>query len=214
MTRIMISALLLGLSLSALSPSVQAESYDDMIQAVKNDFGSDTEDLLQRGFDVNGSDPDGNSLVMLAASNESPKAFAALMRFHPDLTKRNRYGETVLMLAAYKRQKGMVDALIKAGAPINQEGWTPLHYAASAGDPDIVTQLLAAGAKVNVLAPDGSSPLIMAAREGHSEALIRLLGAGANPNIENRMGMTALQWANRRQDTDNADLLRRAGARK
>lgn len=189
-----------------------AESYDDMIQAVKNDFEGDARELLDKGFDVNTTDPKGNTLVILAAANRATRTLPALLAYHPKLELRNIYGETALMLAAYRREKGMVTALLAAGAKVNSTGWTALHYAASGGDMDIVNQLISAGADINAKAPEGSTPMIMAAREGKIDVIKRLLSLHADPSVMNENGMTALKWSLKRNDTDIMELLVEANA--
>lgn len=189
-----------------------AESYDDMMQAVKNDFAGDAQTLLDRGFDVNTIDEKGNSLIMLAAFNNSPRVFDVLMGYKPNLELKNLYGESVLMLASYRHSAKMVNSLLSNGAKVNTSGWTALHYAASSGDLEVVNALIKAGADINAVAPDGSSPMIMAAREGHIEIIKLLLSLHANTDIQNENGMTALKWSLKRDDTDIMELLVEANA--
>ncbi|NLR74126.1 ankyrin repeat domain-containing protein [Leeia aquatica] len=202
-----LAALLLLVTLPA-----GAESYDDMLQGVKNDFAGDVSELLARGFDVDTTDNQGNTLLILAASNSSTRVFPLLLAARPKLNRKNQFGETALMMATYRKQTGMVKALLEAGAAVNQEGWGPLHYAASAGHLEGLQLMLEAGADVNAKAAEGSTPLIMAARDGHTEVIALLLKYKADPNVVNESGMTALRWAIRREDTDNMELLVEADA--
>ena len=79
-----------------------------------------------------------------------------------------------------------------------------MHYAAFAGHADIVRYLLAQGAEVNSLSPNGSTPLMMAAREGQAAIATQLLGAGARGAIVNDNGENAVLWAMRNNNPDIA----------
>lgn len=61
-------------------------------------------------------------------------------------------------------------------------GLTALHWAASYGQVNSVQLLIANGAEVDVLGPEGETPLLMAADGGHHEVVRLLLNEGANVN--------------------------------
>lgn len=62
-------------------------------------------------------------------------------------------------------------------------GWSPLHYASYQGHADIVTELLAAGAKVNSINDMGFTSLFYAAQRGHIDICRQLMAKGADPSI-------------------------------
>ena len=75
-----------------------------------------------------------------------------------------------------------VTRCLEAGADLgarDESGWTPLHYAASVGCPDVVTALLEAGANLEARADDSLTPL-HAASVGNTEAVKVLLEAEAD----------------------------------
>lgn len=84
----------------------------------------------------------------------------------------------------------------------NSGGLTPLLFAVRQGHADAVDALLAAGADVNqVSAGDHTSPLLMATINGHFDLAKHLLEKGADPKLASDAGTTPLyatinvQWA-------------------
>lgn len=82
-------------------------------------------------------------------------------------------------------------------------GVTALILAARQGELASVEALLAAGARVDQTSADGSSPLLVAVQNGFYEIARFLLEHGADPNLANRKGWTPLYLAvkNRNQET-------------
>ena len=85
---------------------------------------------------------------------------------------------------------------------VAQGGLTPLLYAVRQGYTDSVNALLKAGADVNqISAGDKTSPLLMAVINGHFDLAQSLLDKGANPNLAADNGVTPLygvlnvEWA-------------------
>jgi len=98
--------------------------------------------------------------------------------------------------AAETRSLSYGDLVGKSG------GLTPLLFAVRQGNVDAVEALIAAGADVNqVSAGDHTSPLLMATINGQFDLARRLLEAGANPKLASDAGTTPLyatlnvQWA-------------------
>lgn len=119
-----------------------------------------------------------------------------------DLQRTNRFGETALMLAAWKNRREAMRWLLAHGAKPDpsdrsERAWTALHYAAFAGHGELMDDLLDAGADINARSTNGSTVVMMAAREGHAAIAQRLLAAGANPALKNDFGDDAVAWAMR-----------------
>lgn len=101
---------------------------------------------------------------------------------------------------AEKQDWPAVSAQISAKADLNTtqaDGTTALHWAAYHDKADIVTQLLAAGAKADVANRYGITPLLLGCQNGSEEIVWSLLNAGADANVKQRGGETALMIASR-----------------
>ncbi|KAI5618589.1 protein phosphatase 1 regulatory subunit 12A, partial [Silurus asotus] len=105
----------------------------------------------------------------------------------------------------------MVTFLVEHGACINQpdnEGWIPLHAAASCGYMDIAEYLISQGANVGVVNSEGETPLDIAEEEAMEELLkneINRQGVdieAARKEEERIMLRDARQWLNSRQIND------------
>lgn len=96
------------------------------------------------------------------------------------------------LIAAIKNQDvAQTRSCVQQGEDTNQldsEGLSPLNYAATFGNVEIVEALLAAGAEVNYQDPWGMTSLHAALKEGHDEVALLLLEHGADPNLQTTAG--------------------------
>lgn len=187
---------------------VQAGSYEDFFTAVKKDDAATVKSLLQRGFDANSRDPNGQHALYLALQEPSLKVVSTLLDW--DKTKvesRNAADESPLMLASLKGILPVVAKLVEKGADVNKPGWAPLHYAATRGHLDVMTLLLENHAYIDAASPNGSTPLMMAALYGSPSAVKLLLEAGADPTLKNTQGLTAIDFANRDNRKDASEII-------
>ena len=87
---------------------------------------------------------------------------------------------------------------LEEGTDINgmsPDGFTPLHWAAMEGSPDLVELLVESGANMDARSPDGFTPLYWAAIKEKLENIARLVELGADINTRNAWGLTPLHWA-------------------
>ncbi|CCA73881.1 related to 26s proteasome subunit p28 [Serendipita indica DSM 11827] len=118
--------------------------------------------------------------------------------------------------AAQENKLGLLRALLETNPEaldsLDDDGRTPLHWAASVGAKEIVQFLL--GMKAQVDKPDlsGWTALHMATSAGHQEVVVELLGAGADVKRTNDKGLTALHYAASRSRTEIGRLLLERGA--
>ena len=188
--------------------SAWAGSYEDFFGAVKRDDARAVQQLLARGFDANTLDPKSQHGLAIALREPSLKVAQVLIDWpKTDLNTLSAQGESPLMLASLKGQLDLVEKMVKKGADVNKTGWTPLHYAASAGQLQAISLLLENHAYIDAESPNGSTPLMMASMYGTAAAVQLLIEEGADPLLRNQQGLTALQFAQRANRPDSADIL-------
>ena len=171
-------------------------SFDDFFRAVRTDNASAVATLLQQGFDPDAHDETGQSALCLAVRERSDRVVDVLLkqpRF--DVDARNSVGETPLMLAALQGRVDLAQRLIERGAAISQDGWNPLHYAASGPEAKVVALLLSRGAAIEARSPNGTTALMMAARYGTEPSVTLLLEHNADATTRNERGMNAADFA-------------------
>lgn len=188
--------------------SARAGSYEDFFIAIKQDNPAAITELLKRGFDPDTPSPDGQHGLYLALREPSLKAAQALIDWpKTNVEARNKQDESPLMMAALKGHTAAVRQLIARGADVNKPGWTPLHYAATNGNLEIIQLLLDHHAFIDAESPNGTTPLMMAARYGSTAAVKLLLEAGADTAMKNQHGLTAADFARQGNRPDAAEMI-------
>jgi ankyrin repeat protein len=177
--------------------SAFAGAYEDFFKAATMDDASTIKSLLARGFDPNSIEPKrGETGLMIAIREDSKKVIDVLLDAKDiDYEVKARNGDTALMLACYKPNKAVVQALLDREAEVNRPGWTPLHYAAAAGDNDIVQMLLDHSAYIDAESPNKTTPLMMAVLNNHIYTVKLLLDEGADATLRNEKGLNAIDIA-------------------
>jgi ankyrin repeat protein len=161
-----------------------------------------------------------------ACKSGDEKKVRELLAAMPSLAgSRAESGETPLIAALYRGHMGIVDALIRAGAPLDvfagaalgrddlierlladdpgsiarlsYDGWTPLHLAAFFGHTTTVTTLVRLGADVNARSTNSvnNTPLHAAVAGGRVDAALTLIEAGATIDARDGGGHTPLHIA-------------------
>ena len=200
--KLIYSLVLIGFS------AANAGSYEDFFAAVRQDDAKEVTALLQRGFDPNTIDPAGVPGLILAIQSEAAKVTEVLIRWPQTKAEvRNAADESPLMLAALAGDARLCRMLIEKDADVNKPGWAPLHYAATKGHLDVMRMLLEENAYIDAASPNGTTPLMMAAHYGTPEAVKLLLEAGADPMLKNDPGLSALDFANKANREDSAQMI-------
>jgi ankyrin repeat protein len=195
--------------------------------------------LLKAGADPNSSLPTGETPVMTVSRTGNLEAVSALLTAGANVNARESVrGQTALMWAVGQQHPDVVNLLIGRGADIRARsnvtrrvvrlagaatyagaavaeqdlgGFTPLLFAARAGDLESARLLVASGADVNDSAPAGTSALIVAVHSGHPAVAAFLLDKGADANA-GAAGYTALHAAVLRGDVESVRSLLAHGA--
>ncbi len=89
----------------------------------------------------------------------------------------------------------------------NDEGFTPLYFAAQYLTPDTLTLLLDRGARVNLTSKYNLTPLMAAAAAGRADNVEVLLEYGADPNMLDDKELTALDHAFNNHQLEAAIIL-------
>lgn len=155
----------------------------DPYEAIILGEDAELELALAGGWDCNTLSPDGFAPLALAAFFDNGPAFEKLLPITRDVSRRadNPQRVAALHAATAKRNPGMVEKLLRAGAQPDQEqadGFTPLHVAAQHGDATIAGLLLLFGANPRKANAKGMDAAAHARAGGHEWLAQRLEALG------------------------------------
>jgi len=122
--------------------------------------------LIEQGFNINAVGPIGSTALTRAIRWREIDTVQALLRAGADPNHRacHIFFGTPIYCAIAVRRVDLIALLIDAGADVNvmvgegEPGETPLHFASSAGFPDVVRVLMHSGANVNAKDQFGMTP--------------------------------------------------------
>jgi len=198
---------LLLLSIVLSIGTSQAGVYEEILDAAERADTRKVVDLLQRGMDINTADPAGNTLLMIAARNNNIELVRFLSANRAGVNRRNRFGDTAILLAAIRGHLEASKLLMESGALIDPGGWNVLHYASFAESDEVLRWALGLGLDLNRKAPNGMTALMLAARQGKLEMVKALADAGADRSIVDGDGLDAAGLAQKAGFTETADFL-------
>lgn len=172
--------------------------------------------------DIDAKDKQGNTPLMCALENSSVALCQLLMKYHPDLTLKNRNNQTALSSAVMYNRNRLIAPLIKQGAPLNPKDGSvvPLAQALYMQNAPMVKLLLKHGADVTIRDRNNWAMLIIAVYFQRADLVKLLLKHKAPVNIcdtyYNSQGYclerTPLILALKNNSLDIAELLLEAGA--
>jgi len=143
--------------------------------------------LIEAGADVNRQDKTQQSAYLIATSDGHLDLLRLTLAAGADVQSTDSYNGTGLIRAADRGHVEIVRELLKTDIPVdhvNRLGWTALLEAIILGDggtrhTEVVRQLVASGASVNLADGNGVSPLAHARRNGFTAMAALLVQAGA-----------------------------------
>jgi len=166
--------------------------------------------IIDHGADVNASNKDGATILMLA-SDAGQKDVAALLIDHgANVNASTEKGWTPLMVASDAGQKDVAALLINHNANVNaatDTGSTSLIHASLYGHRDVAALLINHGADVNAFDKDGITALMAASAEGYRDVAALLIDHDINVNTSAETGWTPLMAASQNGHQDVANLL-------
>lgn len=153
---------------------------------------------LMRGANPNARHPDLGPAIVAAARFKAFDVVRVLASLNAtDVDAASVADETALMLVSTLGDRHSFDALLQRGAQVNRPGWTPLHYAASGGQLELVKLLIEHHAFIDAQSPNNTTPLMMAARMRALPIVQYLIDQGADPSIKNQAGLDAAAYLER-----------------
>ena len=128
----------------------------------------------------------------------------------------SRSPEERLKAAAAGGDAKTISALLKKGArvdAVDEDGWTPLLWAASSGGPESIEALLDGGASIGaVTRKEREAALTLASKWNQAATVQALLKRGASIEARDDISWTALMWASLQGRADVVAVLLDAGA--
>ncbi len=174
--------------------------------------------LLSHGADVNAAHREAGSTALEYAVLTGRTALVELLlTAGADTTRRYRYNQTVLHLAAARGFPRILELLVNAHVslnPVDVNGNTPLDEAVLHNQVDSLRFLIAHGADVKYTHPaDGRGPVHEACIKGFSDVLPLLIDSGADPVRRDRSGQTPLDLALAYKNANVVGALLKLGSR-
>jgi uncharacterized protein len=170
---------------------------------------------IKSGIDLNETNSEGDTYVMLAAKFGQAQIMEDLVKNGANINVQSDHGDSALMLAADNNQTSSVKKLIELGADPhiqNENGYTALMIAFFKHNTHNIQQLLESMTIVTQTSETGSTALMFAATTGNQEAVDSLIEKGAKVNRQDDEGKNALMNAASTGHTKIAQTLIDLGA--
>ncbi len=183
-----------------------------LLSAVCDDDLTTVQQLVAAGASVDWRDEHGHCALSIAVREGYTAMLQWLLQAGADADAIGCNNHPVIVLATLSGHLDTVELLLRFGADPNrarvQGGETALHAAAIGRQPELVRQLVAAGAQINVFTAKqvesdllwnvlltADTPLHLAACYAEATMVECLLELGANPRLENYRQETPLACA-------------------
>ncbi|KAL4211029.1 ankyrin repeat-containing domain protein [Rhizopus microsporus] len=154
---------------------------------------------IKSNGDANAANPDGYTLLYLAAHNKSTEALCMLLLQQVDVNKVNGpHNELALHAACAKGHLDSAELLIENGSLVNAKdslGHTPLTNAVFSGSEECIQLLLEHDADVSVVDEQGNSLLHHAASNNVTKAVPLFISKHVPIDAHNQRGLSPLALA-------------------
>ncbi len=158
--------------------------------------------FLSKGGDINQSDDDDNTPLLIAARHEQIAIAQLLIECHADIQAVNNEGQTAWSWAAVTGNIELIELLLHYGIDPNTRmkdedgiGCTALLLASYKGNRQLVRFLVEYGADIHASDDDGETALILASLKGYLDIVVYLLNQGADIYTTDTHHYTALTHA-------------------
>ncbi|XP_044738611.1 ankyrin-1-like isoform X4 [Chrysoperla carnea] len=199
-----------------LDNGANVKDYPELLNiAVKRECPEIVELLLQHNADVNATDINGNTALLLTVSdcyedsyksldrdsyvNIKRKITKLLLNHGANVDAQTRGGKTPLHFAVYNGYSQVVEVLLEYNANVNvrekKNLETPLHMSARRKNVEICKILLNKGVDVDAGERNGFTALHIATHLGHVKTVTTLLEYGCDINSRDQVFNTALHIA-------------------
>lgn len=167
--------------------------------AAYNGHPTIVQDLLNAGADIGHVDNDGDTAFLLAVRSNHLEIARTLLNWGSLVNVQNKDGWNALIQASYNNNTDTLRLVIQAGGSLNagtaKHGDTALIWATSLGYLEIMRELLAAGAEVDLENNNGYTALSISITRNQPEAAKILLAFGADINQRAKDGDSVLMEA-------------------
>jgi ankyrin repeat protein len=188
-----------------------SKTSSPLITAAKEGSLESLKGLLKNNIDINQTDAEGNTALMLALANEHSDLAKLIIESNPNINLKNKDGQSALFIALINELPDLALTLVKKGAglsSINGDGDSALQVATTANANEVMKLVIKKKSSlVNKLTKNGVSPLMEAARFGSGATISILLNAGADKKVKNKNGKTALDIAIKAQNEEAIQIL-------
>ncbi|MBC8871516.1 MAG: ankyrin repeat domain-containing protein [Planctomycetes bacterium] len=195
-------------------------SEEPLFDAIRRNDLERVRELLDRGANLNElSGSIGYTPLMWALRCGDERIVSALLQARPDMSVRNKYGDTALHVAVgfenKKQRAAIIESLLKLGANPNARAKTRSVFEgalATSCPTEVFALLISKGLDVKGGEPPGCTALHDATRYARADVVKLLLDAGADVNTQTPYGKTPLMNAASDGSIEAVRLLLTAGA--
>ncbi len=172
-----------------------------LFKAVENSDENETSKLISEGYDVNRTDLNGFTPLMVAVTKKNSAIIRKLIKAGADIDKLDTKNNTSPLLYAFHFDNlKAVEILVNSGADVSIKdyyGKNALMYACVSLDDSEISLLKKIIRKKDINSKDSgnSTPLMHAAGTGHLEAVKLLIKKGADINAVDNKGWTAYDYS-------------------